>query len=116
MKEITALTLEKMEQEFDANAAHKLAMNAATKSGITTLLRDADLEKRERFSFSIDLEAGKVTNQKQSGRCWMFAALNTMRVEVMTSWKRQIIFWRAFWIPWMSRPMDVSSAGCSWHR
>ena len=72
-----------MEQEFDANAAHKLAMNAATKSGITTLLRDADLEKRERFSFSIDLEAGKVTNQKQSGRCWMFAALNTMRVEVM---------------------------------
>ena len=31
MKEITALTLEKMEQEFDANAAHKLAMNAATK-------------------------------------------------------------------------------------
>ena len=83
MKEITALTLERMEQEFDANAAHKLAMNAATKSGITTLLRDADLEKRERFSFSIDLEAGKVTNQKQSGRCWMFAALNTMRVEVM---------------------------------
>ena len=83
MKEITALTLEKMEQEFDANAAHKLAMNAATKSGITTLLRDADLEKRERFSFSMDLEAGKVTNQKQSGRCWMFAALNTMRVEVM---------------------------------
>ena len=83
MKEITALTLEKMEQEFDANAAHKLAMNAATKSGITTVLRDADLEKRERFSFSIDLEAGKVTNQKQSGRCWMFAALNTMRVEVM---------------------------------
>ena len=47
------------------------------------MLRDADLEKRERFSFSIDLEAGKVTNQKQSGRCWMFAALNTMRVEVM---------------------------------
>lgn len=83
MKEITVESLEKMEQEFDANAAHKLAMNAATKSGITALLRDADLEKRERFSFSIDLEAGKVTNQKQSGRCWMFAALNTMRVEVM---------------------------------
>lgn len=83
MKEITVEVLEKMEQEFDANAAHKLAMNAATKSGITSLLRDADLEKRMRFSFSIDLEAGKVTNQKQSGRCWMFAALNTMRVEVM---------------------------------
>lgn len=29
--------------------------------------------------FSIDLDTGKVANQKQSGRCWMFAALNTMR-------------------------------------
>lgn len=29
--------------------------------------------------FSIDLNTGKVANQKQSGRCWMFAALNTMR-------------------------------------
>lgn len=29
--------------------------------------------------FSIDLETGNVANQKQSGRCWMFAALNTFR-------------------------------------
>ena len=29
--------------------------------------------------FSIDLDTGNVANQKQSGRCWMFAALNTMR-------------------------------------
>jgi bleomycin hydrolase len=29
--------------------------------------------------FSIDLDTGKVANQKQSGRCWMFAALNTFR-------------------------------------
>lgn len=29
--------------------------------------------------FSIDLDTGDVANQKQSGRCWMFAALNTMR-------------------------------------
>ena len=28
--------------------------------------------------FSIDLDTGDVANQKQSGRCWMFAALNTM--------------------------------------
>lgn len=29
--------------------------------------------------FSIDLKTGDVADQKQSGRCWMFAALNTMR-------------------------------------
>jgi bleomycin hydrolase len=35
------------------------------------------------FSFSTLLDDWKVTNQKQSGRCWMFAALNLMRVGTM---------------------------------
>lgn len=30
-------------------------------------------------TFSIEIDTGTVTNQKQSGRCWMFAELNTMR-------------------------------------
>ncbi|MFR3923306.1 MAG: aminopeptidase C, partial [Dysosmobacter welbionis] len=29
------------------------------------------------------LEQGEICNQKQSGRCWMFAALNTLRYQVM---------------------------------
>lgn len=29
--------------------------------------------------FSEDIRTGKVCNQKSSGRCWMFAALNTFR-------------------------------------
>jgi bleomycin hydrolase len=33
--------------------------------------------------FSIEVKTGKITNQKQSGRCWMFAALNVMRLEIM---------------------------------
>ena len=33
--------------------------------------------------FSIDLATGKVANQKQSGRCWMFAALNTFRHKLL---------------------------------
>ncbi|MDV2934154.1 C1 family peptidase, partial [Enterococcus faecalis] len=33
--------------------------------------------------FSIDLATGKVANQMQSGRCWMFAALNTFRHKML---------------------------------
>jgi bleomycin hydrolase len=35
--------------------------------------------------FSIDLATGKVSNQKQSGRCWMFAALNTFRHKLLNN-------------------------------
>ena len=33
--------------------------------------------------FSINLKQGEITNQKSSGRCWMFAALNTMRFAII---------------------------------
>jgi len=33
--------------------------------------------------FSVDVTTGKVSNQKQSGRCWMFAALNTFRHKML---------------------------------
>nr|WP_263849655.1 C1 family peptidase [Lacticaseibacillus camelliae] len=36
-------------------------------------------DKAIKLAFSIELDTGKVTNQKQSGRCWMFSELNTMR-------------------------------------
>ena len=33
--------------------------------------------------FSLELETGDVTDQKSSGRCWLFAGLNTLRFEIM---------------------------------
>ena len=33
--------------------------------------------------FSIELKQGSITNQRRSGRCWMFASLNTLRYELM---------------------------------
>ncbi len=33
--------------------------------------------------YSISLEQGEICNQKQSGRCWMFAALNPCAIQVM---------------------------------
>jgi bleomycin hydrolase len=34
-------------------------------------------------TFSIELKTGKITAQKKSGRCWLFAGLNTMRHSII---------------------------------
>lgn len=34
-------------------------------------------------TFSIDLKTGKITSQEKSGRCWLFAGLNTMRHSII---------------------------------
>ncbi len=83
MKEITYQQLSKFENEFKQNKANTVAMNTSIKNGI---LKSA--ENREDFvnmghNYSINIETGDITNQMKSGRCWMFAALNVMRVEIM---------------------------------
>ena len=36
-------------------------------------------------SFSVDVTTGKSVKPKQSGRCWMFAALNTFRHKMLNA-------------------------------
>lgn len=35
------------------------------------------------YTYKIDTEGKPLTNQKNSGRCWLFAALNSIRVSFM---------------------------------
>lgn len=83
MKTIPMNVIESFEKKFDAAPEARVAMNAVVKSGIQAATSSYDLQRRMRYGFSLELETGKLTNQKSSGRCWMFASLNTMRVEVM---------------------------------
>ncbi|BDR59593.1 C1 family peptidase [Xylocopilactobacillus apicola] len=57
----------------------KNLMQAVGNNGIYQVAENPDSIRAMRPTFSIDLETGEVANQRQSGRCWMFAALNTMR-------------------------------------
>lgn len=69
-------------EEFQGNKANEIRMNAIAKNGIqaTATSRSALIDMQ--FTFSTEIETGPVTNQKQSGRCWMFAGLNTIRHEI----------------------------------
>lgn len=84
MKDISLQQLEQFNQSFEATRANQLAMNAAMKNGILESAENADVMNRVPHFYSVNIDMAKdVTNQKASGRCWMFAALNVMRREVM---------------------------------
>ena len=82
-KEITLEQLASYETAFDGDRANRIAMDAVTKNGVNNAAMRFENAREMRHTFNISLEQGDITNQKQSGRCWMFAALNTMRFRII---------------------------------
>ena len=58
-------------------------MNAASTNGVIKAATNPLVFGKVPHNFSISLEQGDITDQKQSGRCWMFSALNTMRYRII---------------------------------
>ena len=81
--DITNEVLTEFSTAFSSNPVNRIAMNAVTSAGLLAASKNPMAQRESRHSYSISLEQGEITNQKQSGRCWMFAALNTFRFEVM---------------------------------
>jgi bleomycin hydrolase len=75
--------LAELREGFAGNPAHKIAQNAVVRAPIDEVALDHDIAVGIEHSFSHRLDDWKVTNQKQSGRCWMFAGLNLFRVGAM---------------------------------
>lgn len=69
--------------DFRNAATHKVMMNAIKKNGINAIAMNQDSPVNMQYTFSHEIKTGKITNQKQSGRCWMFAGLNTLRQRVI---------------------------------
>ena len=82
-REITAEDLQRFEENFDSSKVNRVAMNAAAQAGVNGAARNYAVQQNNPYAFSIEVDAGKVCDQKQSGRCWMFAALNVMRLDLM---------------------------------
>jgi len=75
--------LTQLRKNFLANPAYRLAQNAVTTTTIDDVALDREIVTRIDPSVSIRLDDWPVTNQKKSGRCWMFAGLNLLRAGAM---------------------------------
>ncbi len=57
-----------------------IARRAVESNGLVHSATDVKKMNANPFVFNLVVEAGDVCNQKRSGRCWMFAGLNVIRV------------------------------------
>ncbi len=65
----------------------KLLINAATQNKLRELALNHELSRKHDPHYTDTLKTGGVTNQKGSGRCWLFAGLNILRPPVVEKYK-----------------------------
>jgi bleomycin hydrolase len=80
---LSADFLAALRQGFERNPAYRLAQNAITQTTADDVALNRAVVTNTDFSFSHWLDDWAVTNQKASGRCWLFAGLNLLRVGAM---------------------------------
>lgn len=87
MSELHQTFTDKLIADYTANPKFRAVENAVTHNGLLKSLETRQSEIENNHSFSIDVTTDEVTNQKSSGRCWMFAALNTFRHKLISEFK-----------------------------
>ncbi|MCI1894890.1 aminopeptidase C [Lacticaseibacillus suilingensis] len=86
-KAVTAEDLAKYQADLENTPGSAAIQKAVMNNGVLKSSEDVHSQTTMEKTFSIDLSTGTVADQKQSGRCWMFAALNTMRHDIQQQFK-----------------------------
>ena len=87
MNSIDQQFTDKLYANYEATAKYAAIENAVSHNGLLTSLEKRSSAIENNPVFSIDLTKDKVSNQKASGRCWMFAALNTFRHKMIAGFQ-----------------------------
>ena len=78
---------DKLYAAYEANPKYAAMENTISHNGLLVSLEKRSSAVDNTPVFSIDLTKDKVSNQKASGRCWMFAALNTFRHKMISDFQ-----------------------------
>jgi len=81
---ITYKNLKNFSYKFNKKKTNKVLKNVNTKSHFKNLILKSDYQqnKKQVFKKIINVEAN-ITNQQNSGRCWLFAFLNIIRFKMI---------------------------------
>jgi len=73
----------RMKSEAQGTGYNDALRNSILNVGIDETALNHKAQTLMQHTFSLELETGKITSQNKSGRCWLFAGLNTMRYKIM---------------------------------
>ena len=85
--DLTSKMVEELKKEFHSRKDAEIIARAIQKNGIKAASEDPMASECLHRAFSYEIKTGKPTNQRHSGRCWSFAALNTLRHKFATKYK-----------------------------
>ncbi len=88
MKKISLEKIQILKKTFTSTPRYCIARNALTRSSLAQSALNWDRFRKISHTFSnVVPNELKITAQKQSGRCWIFAALNLLRLRVADKYK-----------------------------
>jgi len=101
---LTPDVIQDVRQSFKMEASARALMNALTNNDIKKLALNRQMYVAHDNLFNHKIKTKGMTNQKKSGRCWLFAGLNTMRPKVIEKYKLKefefsqsyLFFWDKF--------------------
>ena len=80
---ISAEMLKEISKGYAVTAADKAIRNALNTTSITVLAENADNLAMIDTHFSDQVKTKGITDQKSSGRCWLFSGLNVLRAKMI---------------------------------
>ncbi|BAP39611.1 aminopeptidase C [Metamycoplasma canadense] len=83
MEFISKEMLKKMEEKYENDLTNKIIESSIFKNGLRKSSLNNEVVKKHNFVFSNETKNGNITNQKASGRCWIFAGINSIRTKLM---------------------------------
>ena len=80
---ISEAMLQEIRASYTEDAADRAARNAMAQTPIATLATNADNLAMIDTNFSHRVKTKGITDQQQSGRCWLFTGLNVLRAQMI---------------------------------
>ena len=88
MNKLTNKLIKNFSKRFNKNTTNKVFKNINTKTNFRNLVIKADYiqSNQDKFTNQINIKTN-ITNQHHSGRCWLFAMLNVIRLKMIDKYK-----------------------------